>query len=200
MATSNVEICNNALDMVGANNISSLYENSKEAKVALRQYDISRKAILRMFPWAFAMKRSTITELGETPEFDYDYRLILPSDFLRLNYADLDPYRFEGWQNYPTIVCNATEANVKYTANITDTDQFDPLFDEALAAYLAWKMSYKLSQSDVNRDELYKAFYNLCRQAKHTGSVENVPGSVETNEWIESRINPVERFVRDPMT
>ena len=198
---SGVEISNNALAMIGANSIASFYDNTKEAREAYRQYDLCRKAVLRMHPWTFAVRRETLTTLGATPAFDYSHRLIVPYDFLRLlTILEDTAYRLEGFQLYPTIVCNCEELNIKYVANVDDTDQFDPLFAEALAAYMAWKMSYKLSQSESNRDELYKAYYNLARQAKYVGATENPPGSVEANQWVNSRIEPNQGFVRDPQT
>lgn len=65
MATQ-VEICNLALDMLGAKAIASLIDGSKEATLLGRMWDYALDEALREFPWNFARKR---TELEYTAGF-----------------------------------------------------------------------------------------------------------------------------------
>lgn len=61
MATNAVEICNNALSIIGARRITALSDPSKEARNCNDQYEICRKAILRLHPWNFALERVELT-------------------------------------------------------------------------------------------------------------------------------------------
>lgn len=61
MATNSVEIANNALTVVGTRRITALSDTSKEGRVCNDNYDISRKACLRLHPWNFAVKRVVLT-------------------------------------------------------------------------------------------------------------------------------------------
>lgn len=61
MATNSVEICNNALTLIGTRRITSLSDPSKEARACNDNYDICRKALLRSHPWNFAMTRVELT-------------------------------------------------------------------------------------------------------------------------------------------
>lgn len=63
MATTSVEICNNALTLVGTRRITSLSDASKEARACNDNYDICRKALLRRHPWNFGMTRVALTGL-----------------------------------------------------------------------------------------------------------------------------------------
>lgn len=61
MATNSVEICNNALTIIGSRRITALSDPSKEARACNDNYDICRKSLLRMHPWNFAMTRVELT-------------------------------------------------------------------------------------------------------------------------------------------
>lgn len=61
MATNSVEICNNALTLIGTRRITALSDPSKEARACNDNYDICRKSLLRMHPWNFAMSRVELT-------------------------------------------------------------------------------------------------------------------------------------------
>ena len=61
MATNAVEICNNALALIGARRITALTDTTKEARTCNDIYDGARKAVLRLHPWNFATERVRIT-------------------------------------------------------------------------------------------------------------------------------------------
>lgn len=61
MATNSVEIANNALTIIGTRRITSLSDTSKEGRACNDNYDICRKACLRLHPWNFAVKRTIFT-------------------------------------------------------------------------------------------------------------------------------------------
>ena len=48
--TSNVDICNSALNMVGASIITSLTEDSKAARVCNQRFTFVRDAVMRAHP------------------------------------------------------------------------------------------------------------------------------------------------------
>ena len=79
---SKVEICNLALQNVGANSITSLVEGTAEANECSLRYDTARLALLNMHIWNFAVKRAQLARLTATPEFNYNYKFQLPTDFL----------------------------------------------------------------------------------------------------------------------
>ena len=55
-----VEICNEAMDLLGAATITSLDENSKEARLCNRRFSTVRDAVLRSHPWNCLIKRITL--------------------------------------------------------------------------------------------------------------------------------------------
>ena len=51
MATSSVDICNSALNIIGASNIISLDEDSKAGRICKQRYPNVRDSVFRSHPW-----------------------------------------------------------------------------------------------------------------------------------------------------
>ena len=79
--SSDVDICNAALNNIGASNIISLSEDSKAARVCNQRYTIVRDAVFRAHPWNCLIRRQELASSG-TPVFEYSYSYPLPSNTL----------------------------------------------------------------------------------------------------------------------
>ena len=78
-----VEICNLALGRIGRKAaITSLTENSAEARACARIWDVTRQALLREFTWGFSRKVALLALSTESiPGWEYLYAY--PSDCLQ---------------------------------------------------------------------------------------------------------------------
>lgn len=154
MATSPVAICNSALALLGSDRITSLSDENARAKACNENYNKVRKWLLNAHPWGFAKEMVELALLSETPAFKWDSFFQLPSDVIRvLELEDTDAC----WERMGSkIACNLSECSIVYIKDVTDTTLFTPVFDEALAAELAYQISYYISPSGVTRDELRK--------------------------------------------
>jgi len=82
-----VEICNMALSFLKVPTIDSIDSPSDETEtLCALHFDQSRQEILRKHPWNFAKKRTTLYAISTAPPFEYDYKFLLPSDFIRLRF------------------------------------------------------------------------------------------------------------------
>lgn len=68
MSASNVEIANSALSKLGAEQITSLSDNTRRAVAANLQFHKIRKNLLRSHPWNFAMKRQYLTKVKDSSD------------------------------------------------------------------------------------------------------------------------------------
>jgi hypothetical protein len=91
--STDVEICNRALDEIGARVIiSSLTENTPQGRVAARQYDPTRKQLLRAAPWGFSRKTDLLVTEGllsnVPPDSPYPWQAknTYPLDCLKMHY------------------------------------------------------------------------------------------------------------------
>lgn len=177
MATSPVEICNSALARVGSERITSLSDDNPRARMLNEQYDKVRKSILRAHPWNFAKRRVELAAITTEPEFGWDYYFQLPDDCLRVLVIDDEeaPWAVEG--RY--LACDNSTVEILYISDVSDTQQFDPHFDEALAAQIAANISYFLTQSVTLRQDLMREAKELLATARSFNGQEGSPVSVD---------------------
>ena len=82
--TSVVEICNSALNILGANNITALVEDSKNARLCNQRYEPLRDAVFREHTWNCLIKRVQLAQDTASPTHEYTYQYQLPSDCIRV--------------------------------------------------------------------------------------------------------------------
>ena len=74
-----VDICNEAMDLLGTATIISLTQNSKEARLCNRRFDTVRDAVLRAHPWNCAIVRQQLAKNTTAPAFGF-YKRIYTAD------------------------------------------------------------------------------------------------------------------------
>lgn len=79
-----IELCNDALALVGHRVIMSLDDNSTEAGLCRRFWQDTVRETLRDGMWHCARKRLTLAPLAEPPPFGWAAQYQLPGDFIRL--------------------------------------------------------------------------------------------------------------------
>ena len=131
MATSVVQIVNNALIKIGASAILTLTENSEAARAANLIYEQIRDACIRDHVWNFAIRRVELAQNSTAPAFEFSYQYNLPSDCLRvLRMEDMGMYyKIEGGK----LLTDEGTAKILYLARVEDVNLFDSLFGEGLA-------------------------------------------------------------------
>lgn len=188
---SKMQICNIALMRLGEPVLGNLDENNKRA-IALRNcYDLARDTMIQDHPWNFAMTRASLARLEEAPDFGYTYAYQLPTGCLQVHglvgdgeNVDLSlAYKVEGQH----LLTNESSARILYTARIEETGTYPPRFCSALAAYLAYEISYYISKSPALREQMFKEYQKELMAAKGLDGQEGTPEVYESNPWDEAR-------------
>lgn len=155
-----VDISNLALMNLGIDTpITSLSDDSNNARYCNRFYAPMRDAILRSHPWNCAIHRTSITPLSATPDSDFDYQYQLPSNpyclrVLQVGTSEDQPivWRVEGRR----LLCDESSTPIVYIKRITDTNEFDSLLVDAISIKMAIRMAMPLSKSPAIKDALIK--------------------------------------------
>lgn len=176
--SSEVEIINSSLNMLGATNIISRGEDSKSARVSNQRFDAVRDAVFRAHPWNCLMTRINLAADSDTPAFDWSYQFTLPSDpfclrVMRLDKLDID-FLVEGRK----ILCDEESINLLYLARVTDPNQWDSLLIETIAARLAADISFSVVQSTSLTANLFAMYENKLSEARFTDATEGTPGAM----------------------
>lgn len=177
---SEVDICNLALAYLGdAATVASIDppEGSAQAEHCSHFYPIARDSLLEMHTWGFATRRVQLAMLNNTwPEWRYAYAQ--PGDALNI-LAVLAPDAPDDYsvfttlpQGNPTagyvpqpfscetddtgaeiILTNQKNAVLRYTAIVTNTTVFSPLFVMTLSWHLASFLAGPLLKGDIGAAE-----------------------------------------------
>lgn len=156
-----------------------------------------------MHKWNCATKRVILTTVEDAPAFGFLRAFTIPDDFIRVHTVweggtvlDEALYRVEGL----TILADVTELWFKYVFDQQDVSKYDPLLDEAIAQYLAWKISPQLNASEEQRMALEKGWKAAMQRARFADSTEDPSEEFDADVWIRARTGVAGGFVRDPMT
>lgn len=172
--SSDIDICNRALMYLGANTINSFSDSSVEAQSLNTIYNPVRKALLRLHPWNFAMKMTTLASVAITPAAKYGYVYELPADCLRVITV---MNQIGEWEVIGrAIYSQDSSMTINYVSDMTDPVQFDSVFEEILALRLAYEICYKVTQNVSMRQELYTEYQKRLKEGKQMDGQE---GSVQ---------------------
>lgn len=165
-----VDICNGALNQLGASTILSLTEDSKNARLCNARYTQVRDSIFRSHPWNCLQKRVQLPADTDTPAWGFSYQYTLPSDCLRvLRILDYDSdYKVEGRK----IVTNNSSMKILYVARITDPNEYDELLRETLSAALAADIAYAVTSSNPLTQNMYNLLKDKLREARFVDATE----------------------------
>ena len=187
---STVEMCNSALNMLGASNIISLTEASKNARLLNQRYVSVRDAVFRSHNWNCLIKRIQLAADTDTPAFEYTYQYTLPSDCIRVirtkysNEVNSDIHKIEGRK----LLTDESEIYIMYLARITDVNEYDSLLQEAKAARLAAELAYAITHSSSVTQLMQKTYEDKIREARFLDATEGTADKLEANEFITARL------------
>lgn len=158
MSRSIIDICNVSLGMLGARPITSLTEDSENARQCNTFYNFAVDETLRMHHWLCAKHTKVVTsDAGyDADDFDYTltYRYALPSNPYCLKIRKFNDGETEYDIQGRFLYSDASTCELIYTKRITDTNEFDTLLTEAISVHLAIKLSFPLQAENRLRIEL----------------------------------------------
>lgn len=190
MATSDVSICNLALQILGASRITSLTEDSRNARACNACYEAMRDAELRVYPWRFAITRAVLTPSATAPLFDYTYAFPLPADCLRVllpNRARLD-WKRETQGGVQVILTNdGTSINLRYLKRVTDPAQFDPAFVKMVASSMADFMCEQITQSNEKKKDADAKYEKARAEARRNDAFETISDTAPEDSWVSAQ-------------
>lgn len=196
---SEVDICNRALQKIGAKRITSLTQDTPNARECNAAYYILRDAELSEHPWSFARTRARLAADATSPAFGYANQFSLPADFLSLSMPVEAPW-FEGtgtttgpyrkdWQieGDKLLTNDSAPLDITYTRKVTDTGIFHPLFVEALACRIAMELNEKINQSNTKLNNASGLYELSIRKAKKVNAIDRPAQQSPEDSWVTAR-------------
>lgn len=177
--SSKVSICNYALSRLGADRITSLSDNTAEARLCNALLEDAIKEVLVAGDWRFASKRASLNATTNTPTFEYSYEFQLPTNPVCLIVREINEenagdyeYSIEG----DKLLADISTMKIRYTAYITDSGSFSPMFEECLKLKLCALMCLNLTGNSA-LIQTFEALYE--NKLGHALSYDGQQGSKE---------------------
>ena len=165
-----VDICNGALNQLGASTIITLTEDSKNARLCNARFTQIRDSVFRSHPWNSLQKRVELAADTDTPAWGFTSQFTLPADCLRvLTILDFDSdYKIEGRK----ILTDNSSMKILYVSRVTDPNEYDELLRETLSAALAADIAYAVTSSNPVAKNMYDLFQQKLKEARFVDSTE----------------------------
>jgi len=188
-----VDICNSALNLLGASTISALTDDSKNARLCNQRYEPVRNRVFRSHAWNCLHKRVQLAQNSTAPVVKYSYAYALPSDCLRVLKvhngstdsikSDID-YKLEG----RNIVTNEGTVYIIYIAIDTDPNNYDTYLQESISHQLAADLAYAVTNNATLADKYMVRADERLREARFIDATENSLGTIESSEFTDARL------------
>ena len=189
-----VQICNQALLLIGTRPIASLDEPTPEAAYCNQFYNQAVLSVLAEHAWGFAQRRERLAEV-QVPEGwrnVYSKAYAYPLDCVRSHYLmtasgteKIQAFELAANNERTILLTNLAEAVLAYTAHIRDAARFSPKFAESLARKLQCLLVKPIlkgnAQAVKEAEELYA---RALAEAKTADSKEGQPFNDPEESWL----------------
>ena len=190
MAASVVDICNQALYLLGQSAITALDEGTRPATICTLLWPEVRDMVLSDHPWNCAIHRDELAQSTTDPEYEYSYQYALPTDpyCLRVlstsndDYVDSNgdpayPWKVEG--RY--LLTDADTVKIRYIKRVTDVTQYPPFLVTAMAAKLASELAFPITRNLNIHSQMEQLYQRKLADAKAVDAQEGTPDKFESD-------------------
>lgn len=191
MYDSDVAICNEALSLIGADRITSLEDDHKNARLCALLYPSSRDLVLSEHDWACARHRQSLTDVAGDIESEFDYQYQLPEDPLCLAIRGVQGAPSAVWVREGRLLHTDEESVVLvYTKRVTDARELDAWVGRAIAIRLAADLVTAM-KGEGKQYQLLEAMYERARvRAQYLDERDSRPEDASSSRWIDKAWNP----------
>ena len=188
-----VDMCNSALNLLGASTISALTDDSKNARLCNQRYENVRNRVFRSHAWNCLHKRVQLAQNSTAPVIEYSNAYALPSDCLRVlkvhngttdSIASAIDYKLEG----RNIVTDEGTIYLIYVALDADPNNYDSYLQESISHQLAADLCYAITNNATLANNYMARADERLREARFIDATENSLGTIESNEFTDARL------------
>ena len=188
-----VDMCNSALNLLGASTISALTDDSKNARLCNQRYEPIRDRVFRGHAWNCLHKRIQLAKNSTAPVVEYSNAYALPADCLRVlkihngttdSIASSIDYKLEG----RNIVTDEGTVFLIYIAKDTDPNNYDTYLQESISHQLAADIAYAVTNNATLAKNYMERADERLREARFIDATENSLGTIESSEFTDARL------------
>lgn len=175
--SSKVQICNMAISRLSGNTITSLEDNTTEAKLCNTLFDDLADRAMIQGSWATTITRTALAATTNTPAYGFTHEFQLPVDPKCLKVLDIseepigsEEYKIEG----DKLLSDSSVMKIRYIARLTDTEDYGPLLTEAIESLLGSYLAIPVAGDKTLAKELKLEYFELT---SHNLAIDGQQGS-----------------------
>ncbi len=186
--TTNIDLTNNALLLIGANEITSFdtaVDTSREARISSRLYENNYHLLLSMAIWHFAKAKTALTADAEAPLNEFNSQFTLPDDTVKLVniYTGGSHYTISEEQIFSN---QSGEIEIDYIFRV-DEDNLPKWFQAMFEFYWASILALPVTRKAEISAEMDKQFKERLTSVMVTNAEQVPTESFGNNPFVESR-------------
>lgn len=178
--SSDVDVCNAALQMLGLDPITSLTDETTEADFCNLHYPIIRNSYLQSYSWRFATGQQQLSLTADTPLFGWTYVFQLPTNMLRLEKISASALAFD--IQGKKLLCNADEVYIEALFELGE-ENYPDYFLEALILKFAAHAALPLMEDADKAKELGAQFSEANLRARRTDAWQHPPKKIPDSHF-----------------
>ena len=188
-----VSMVNSSLNLLGASNIASLTEDTKNARLCNQRYESIRDRVFRSHNWNCLIRRIELAQDSTAPIVEFAYAYTLPANCLRvlaIHNGTTDSiktnleYKVEGRK----ILTGESTVYLIYIAIDTDPNTYDTYLREAIIHQLAADLCYAITNNSTLATKYLNKADEILREARFIDSTENSLDTIESSEFTDARL------------
>jgi hypothetical protein len=179
-------ICNIALGILKAEPIINYDTDTTTRSIWCRQfYPTTRDAVLRAYPWGFAIVRKALAADPTSPIFGFDVKFALPDNPYCLRVLELDDGELDWKVEGRYLLCDNSTVSIKYISRVVDTTLFEPMFTQALATRMAAVLCKPITGSTDSA--LWQLYASMVQEGQTIDGMEGTLDRWDSSEIINVR-------------
>lgn len=194
MAITQTDIINKALTLVGASTVISISDDSENARVLSRVYEIALRSILSECKWNFATKRSNLSSVPDTLDFDdvgESYVYVKPTDMIRI--YSTNPVNASWREEGDYIMSDSAGLGVRYVYYLDTPSKYPSYFLDAFIDKLASDICYAIVNSASLAQTFFEKYVKVSLpKAVSANSQTGVQQVLQDDAWELAKYNDVQ--------
>ena len=187
---SKVQICNLALSRLGASTIASLGDSTAEAKLCNTFFDDLAEEVMMEGSWSSTIRRTSLARTTNTPSFGYSYEFQLPVDPKCLKVLNVNSDRPGGIEfqiEGDKLLTDSSSIKIRYIAELTNTEDWDPMLKRAFISRLASELAYPLTGNEQKQEAEFNRYEFFLNRGLAIDGQQGSKQAVSSTDLIDVR-------------
>ena len=170
-----ISICAAALQLVGAEEITSFEDETREARICASIYSTVKADLLQSHTWRFSIRQEELNRLVASPLFGFDYAYSLPADFLRLIGKNNPTSKHQLFENKVYTDLTPVYASIQYDV---DEQYFPAYFEKLMFLELASMLAVALLEDEGKAKDFAALARTQMIKARNIDSQNNTVSTI----------------------